>query len=255
MLVTWTLLLLLQQRALLDLPAVEKNPFTSAADLELGKKMYNGRCAGCHGPQGDGGKGTSLATPTLPRAQNDLALYRVIRYGLPDTEMPSHNMTQREIWQIAAHVRTLGRQGAGSGSGNPARGEALVRQKGGCVGCHVLNGAGGLTGPALTDIGSRRSAGYLRTKLVDPGKDLSGGFSTVRLATRSGQKLNGVRLNEDTWSIQVRDAAGRLHSFWKEDLAELAVEQRTLMPSYAKRLTEAEIEDIVAFLSTTGGRP
>jgi cytochrome c oxidase cbb3-type subunit III len=254
MLVTWTLLLLLQQGVRPDLPKVEKNPFSTAADLELGKKMYNGRCAGCHGPAGDGGKGTSLTTPTLARAQNDLALYRVIRYGLPETEMPSHNMTEREIWQIAAYVRTLGRAGMDMRSGNPARGEQLVRQKGGCTGCHVLNGQGGLTGPALTDIGTRRSSGYLRTKIVDPAKDIAGGFSTVRLATRTGQKLTGVRLNEDTWSIQVRDSSGRLHSFWKEDLADLAVEQRTVMPSYAKRLTEGEIDDIVAYLSSTGGR-
>jgi putative heme-binding domain-containing protein len=252
--IAWTVLLLLQQGLYPDLPATEKNPFTSPADLELGKKNYNGRCAGCDGPTGDGGKGTNLATPKLPRAQRDLMLYRIIRYGLPDTEMPGHNMTQREIWQIAAYVRTLGRAGAETISGDPARGELLVKRKGGCTACHVLNGQGGLTGPALTDIGTRRSPSYLRTKLIDPAKELSGGFSIVRLATRGGEKLSGVRLNEDTWSIQVRDNDGRLHSFWKEDLADLTVEQRTLMPSYAKQLEAHEIDDIVAYLSATGGR-
>jgi hypothetical protein len=63
-----------------------------------------------------------------------------------------------------------------------------------------------------------------------------------------------VKLNEDTWSIQIRDDSGRLHSFWKTDLADLAVEQRTLMPSYAKQMTPAEIDDIVAYLSSMGGR-
>ena len=252
MIIVWTGLLLLQQQTLLDLPAVEKNPFTSAADISSGKKLYAARCAGCHGPAGDGGKGTNLAQPSLPRAQKDLALYRIIRYGLPDTEMPAHNMTQREIWQMAAYVRTLGRtEGA---SGNPVRGEALIRQKGNCLSCHVLNGEGGLTGPALTDIGTKRSPAYLRTKLIDPARELSG-FSMVRLATRKGQKLTGIRLNEDTWSIQIRDMNGSLHSFWKDDLAELAIEQRTLMPSYAKQLQPKEIDDIVAYLAATGGKP
>jgi mono/diheme cytochrome c family protein len=71
----------------------QQNPHTTAADVELGKKLYGGRCAGCHGPTGDGGKGTNLAMPQLPRAQTDEALYRVIREGLRDTEMPAHNMT------------------------------------------------------------------------------------------------------------------------------------------------------------------
>lgn len=255
MIVTFAALLLLQQRALLDLPVVDKNPLTGPSDIEFGKKLYNGRCAGCHGPTGDGGKGTNLATPSLPRAGNDLALYRIIRYGLTDTEMPAHNMTQREIWQIAAYVRTLGGSGTDKLPGNPARGELLIKRKGGCLSCHVLNGVGGLTGPALTDIGARRSSSYLRVKLIDPDKQVSGNFSTVRLSTRSGQKIHGIRLNEDTWSIQVRDNGGGLHSFWKSDLAELAIEQRTIMPSYAKRLDDKEIDDVVAYLSATGGRP
>src|SRR4051794_38472009 len=98
-----------QQRAMLDLPAVSTNPLTGPADVEVGKKLYKGRCAGCHGPSGDGGKGSSLATPTLPRGHNDVALFRIIRYGIPETEMPAHNMTEREIWQICTYVRTLGR--------------------------------------------------------------------------------------------------------------------------------------------------
>jgi putative heme-binding domain-containing protein len=118
----------------------------------------------------------------------------------------------------------------------------------------VLNGEGGLTGPPLTDIGLRRSPAWLRTKLIEPGRELAGGFSLVSLATRGGQKLTGIRLNEDTWSIQVRDPAGRLHSFWKDELASLSVEQRTPMPSYAKSLNEQEINDIVAYLAVSGGR-
>ena len=76
----------------------------------------------------------------------------------------------------------------------------------------------------------------------------------MKLATRDGKKLTGTRMNEDTYSIQVRDNNLGLHSFWKQDLAELSVEQRTSMPSYAKRLTDQELDDIVAFLATTGGR-
>jgi cytochrome c oxidase cbb3-type subunit III len=249
-----TVLFLFQHIILPDLPKEDKNPHTSASDLEQGKKLYGGRCAGCHGPAGDGGKGTNLTTPVLPRGETDLALYRVIRYGLPETEMPGHNMTQREIWQIAGFVRTLGRLDAASVRGDARNGEMLVRGKGSCLQCHVLEGQGGHLGPPLTDIGRRRSPAYLRTKLVNPGEELAANFKLVKLTTRSGQSMSGVLLNEDTWSIQLRDNNMGLHSFWKQDLTGLAVEQRTLMPSYAKRLNEQELTDVVAFLTGTGAR-
>jgi cytochrome c oxidase cbb3-type subunit 3 len=249
----WVALLLLQQRATLELPDVTSNPYTSAADVALGNKLYQGRCAGCHGPAGDGGKGANLASPTLPRGQTDRSLYRTIRYGLSDTEMPGHNMTEREIWQISAFVRTLGRDTGEVASGDADRGAAIVHQKGGCVQCHILNGKGGLLGPSLTGIGERRSPSYLRTKLLDPSRELSADFTQVRLTTRTGQKLAGVRLNEDDWSIQMRDMNGGLHSFWKEDLTELSVQRRTLMPSYEGRLNPDELKDVAAYLSAQRG--
>src|SRR4051794_10250300 len=151
----WLVGLLFLQQIVLEMPKADRNPNTTAADIAMGRKLYAGRCAGCHGPQGDGGKGANLATPVLSRAQDDLGLYRVIRYGLPETEMPSHNMTEREIWQMAAYVRTLGQAGQQDASGDSQRGASIVRSKGACLQCHVLNGEGGQTGPALTDIGKR----------------------------------------------------------------------------------------------------
>ena len=83
----WATVLLFQIQ--IDLPSTEKNPFTSEADVVYGRKLFAGRCAGCHGPTGNGGKGADLVVPALPRAATDLALYRVVRYGIPETEMPS----------------------------------------------------------------------------------------------------------------------------------------------------------------------
>lgn len=248
-------LFLFQHVVLPGMPAVEKNPFTSKDDIAQGRKLYNGRCAGCHGPSGDGGKGANLATPALPRGATDLALYRVIRYGLPETEMPGHNMTQREIWQISAYVRTLGRSTQGVSSGDVTKGAALVQGKGRCLQCHVLGGEGGHLGPPLTDIGLRRSAAYLRTKLVDPAADPLSNSTWVTLTTRDGRKMTGLRINEDTWSIQIRDNKLGLHSFWKQDLTALSVEQRALMPSYANQFNDQELGDVIAFLSAAGGRP
>jgi cytochrome c oxidase cbb3-type subunit III len=249
----WCAALLLLQLPVLDLPKTDRNPHTSAADVEQGRKLFAGRCAGCHGPTGDGGKGANLAVPVLPRAADDLSLYRVIRYGIPDTEMPRSLLAPREVWQIAAYVRGLGRIERQQLPGDPERGRALAAGKGGCLQCHAIGTEGGRMGPPLHDIGVRRSPGHIRTKLIEPQRAVPDDFRLVELRTRAGRKVSGVRLNEDTFSIQLRDYSDGLHSFWKQDLAELKVEKRTPMPGYRGRLSDAELDDVLAWLAGLRG--
>ena len=239
----------------MDLPNVSSNPYTSAEDLAQGRKLYQGRCAGCHGLEGDGGKGANLAVAQLPRATTDPALYRVTRYGLPETEMPATLLAPKEVWQIVAHVRSLGAAAsAGAAAGNAARGRQLAASdKAGCLGCHAVGLEGGRLGPSLTDIGARRGPRHLRAKLNDAASDIPDTWRMVDLTTRAGKKISGVRLNEDPYSIQLRDFTSGIHSFWKQDLRALKVERRTPMPSYQGKLTPAEIDDIVAYLSTLRG--
>jgi putative heme-binding domain-containing protein len=251
-----TLLLAQAPPQMRDMSASVANPYQSPADIEQGRKLYGGRCAGCHGPSGDGGKGANLALPVLPRSRTDRELYRVLRYGLPETEMPgSSQMTDREIWQLAAFVRTLGRLSAEKSTGDAARGREIVHgAKAGCLRCHSIGTSGeGAIGPALTDTGSRRSPAYLRDRLTNPAAGVPDTFRIVQLETRSGAKVNGVRIAEDTWSIQLRDFGNRLHSYWKQDLANLKVEKRTPMPSYKTQWTPGELEDVVAYLSSLRG--
>lgn len=245
----WYVPLILLQPQALDLPTVNKNPFTSAADVESGRKLFLGRCGGCHGPGGDGGKGANLAVSLLPRAADELSLYRVIRYGIPDTEMPGTLLSTREVWQIAAFVRTLGRVPRQNLRGDAEHGGTLVRGKGGCLQCHTIGSEGGRMGPTLSDIGERRSPTYLRAKLMDPSRDIPERFRIIQVKTGDGSAVSGIGLGEDTWSIQMRDFDGNLRSFWKQDLAELKSERRTPMPSYRERLSQPELDDMIAYLA------
>jgi len=238
----------------MDIPNVDRNPYTSEADIAQGKKLFMGRCAGCHGLEGDGGKGANLAVSVLPRASTDLALYRVARYGLVDTEMPVTIMAPREVWQIVVYVRTLGASGTDALKGDASQGEQIVTSdKGGCLQCHAIGLSGGHLGPALTDIGARRGPRHLRAKLLDAASEIPETFRMVDLTTRDGRRFSGVRLNEDVFSIQMRDFAGRIHSFWKQDVPDLKVERRTPMPSYQGKLSDAELDDVVAYLSSLRG--
>jgi len=247
----WWASFLLFQIPVLDIP--DRNPYTSAADVAQGKRLYMGRCAGCHGPSGDGGKGANLAVPTLPRAASDRALYRIIRYGIPDTEMPGSLMDTHELWQTAAFVRSLGQLPSTPIAGNSQAGEQLFRTKGNCLGCHALGGEGGRTGPSLTGIGARRSAAHLRAKIENPSTDVPANFRLISLTTKSGKTLRGIRLNEDSFSLQLRDFSGNPQSVWKDEIANITSERKTNMPAYRDRLSSQELNDLIVFLSAQRG--
>jgi mono/diheme cytochrome c family protein len=104
---SWIALLFFQLPLQMDLPNVDRNPHTTADDLALGKKLYAGRCAGCHGPGGDGGKGANLpcrSCRALPPILPSIAWFATAS----ETEMPATLLAPREVWQISAFVR-LGR--------------------------------------------------------------------------------------------------------------------------------------------------
>src|SRR5262249_30933287 len=75
-------------------------------------------------------------------------------------------------------------------------------------------------------------------------------YFTVVVETKTGQRFEGIRQTEDDRSIQLRDARGRILSFLKSDLYELKREERSLMPSAAAVLSDAEIDHVVAYLRT-----
>lgn len=235
----------------------KENPNTSPADLKAGDKVFQAQCAGCHGPKGEGGKGAVLAQPRLRHAPDDESLFVVIRDGINGTEMPGgYALTTRETWQAAGYVRSLGKLPPESVPGNPQHGREVYRTKGNCGTCHIAGGEGGSLGPELTEIGARRSAAHLRSVLVDPEKELPEGFLQVRLVTGDGRNIRGVRLNEDTFTIQIRDLSGHLYSFLKQDLKELHPEPgKTPMPSFKSTLSAAELDDVVAYLVSLRGKP
>ncbi len=246
-------------------PATRPASAQSAGDIAQGKKLFDGMCARCHGIDGSGDEGPSLNRPTLARASTDDALQEVIRDGIPDRGMPRvRRLTANELNQLVAYVRSLGRTTSPATRGNEERGRAIY-EKSGCASCHIIGGQGGSFGPDLTEIGMSRGAAYLRQALLGPAEALPRGTSPVpgrgfaeylpvRIVTSGGREIRGVRINEDPFTIQVRDTGNRLHSFRKSDLKDLDKEfGKSLMPGFRGRITDVEVEDLVAYLSGLRG--
>jgi putative heme-binding domain-containing protein len=192
-----------------------------------------------------------LARSKLPRAPDDAALRSVIRYGIAGTGMPGAPLIDAELRDLAAYVRKLGQVEPIVLPGDPKRGEEIYRTRGACAQCHTLSGRGGGFGPDLSNVGASRSPQHLRESLLNPAADFPRRYAWVRAVTRAGRVLTGVRVNEDTFSIQFRDAAGTLHSLWKAELSEFKKDlTKSPMPSYRGKLTPAELDDLVAYLAS-----
>jgi alcohol dehydrogenase (cytochrome c) len=77
-------------------------------DRKEGARLFHERCSACHGVDGSG---TPFAPPlNLPQyghGDSDLAIYKILRDGIPGTGMQSAGLTLLERLQVVSHLRTL----------------------------------------------------------------------------------------------------------------------------------------------------
>jgi len=249
---------------------VTRNPLAGdAAAVADGRRVFDQACAACHGPAGQGGdRATALNTGLFVHGSGDGDLFRSIRDGIPGTLMGAHReLSDTQTWQLVSYIRSLttppaaARDATGPGGGDAATGAVLFNGKAACLSCHQVNGVGGIVGPDLSTAGVNDAAA-LRRKILDPDQPMAAAAppgpaparpapQVVVATSRDGTQVRGVRRNEDTFSLQMVDATGRLHLLDKLALADVRVENVSLMPhDYGTRLSNAELTDVVSYLGT-----
>src|SRR5260221_13346956 len=74
---------------------------------DAGRQVFVGRCAGCHGSDGNGGElGPGISTRVPLRTDADLAA--LLRQGLPEAGMPAFGtLTEQESRELVRFLRTL----------------------------------------------------------------------------------------------------------------------------------------------------
>ena len=228
-------------------------PYDSPAGIETGAALFQLHCAYCHGARGEGGRGADLTAGIYRRGGSDASLYATIRNGI-GSEMPAVRATDEEVWNMVGFVKRLGAAGLREkAAGDADAGRIVYQGKGRCAVCHSIGLDGGTLGPELTDVGRRRSLARLQQALLDPAAEVSPRYRGIQVVTKSGQTVAGLKLNEDDVSLQIRDSQDNLRSFLKENLREVRRDQPSLMPAYGKLLTNKEIADVIAFLSSLRG--
>ena len=231
--------------------------FGQDSQLSEGKKLFMIHCSRCHGVLGKGGTGPSLTRPYLPRASTDEKLQNVIANGIPGTGMQMNWMLEGEdMEKLVTYVRLLGEESEELPLGDAVKGKALFSESI-CGTCHLVKGEGGSLGPELTEIGLKRGREFLQTAILHPGqsktRDAEGfyKFLLVRLELTDGTIVSGIRVNEDTFSIQIKDANNEFHTYKKSEISRLEkLQEQSIMPSFADQFTQEEVYDIVAYLSS-----
>jgi putative heme-binding domain-containing protein len=235
---------------------VTKNPLEGDKEaIRDGGAKFRNRCAGCHGPDARGDRGPDL-TGLWASGVSDDRIFQTVRQGIPGTEMPAADPSRvpdREIWQVLAYVRTLvGTDPPQASTGIPENGERVFQKT--CRTCHMVNGNGGELGPDLSRIGSGRPRAALTKKIRTPSANIRPGYEPVTLVQRDGQRIRGVKKNEDEFSIQVMDMRQRIQGYVKANLAEVVAEKQSVMPAYGPdQLSGNDLDDLLSYLSTLRG--
>lgn len=245
-------LLLAQEKRSDTLPAGKNPHLGDKASIRTGMTLYRVRCGDCHGLDATGYRGPDL-TALLAGNVTDERLFQVIRKGVPGTEMPASNAVDDEVLMVIAYLRNLGSAGpVEKPVGNPENGAKLFAAQ--CATCHRVNKVGGGLGPDLTRIGAARSHAALVREIRTPSEFIPTAFEAVTLVTKDGQKIRGIKKNEDVFSIQIMDVRERLQGYLKANLQDVIYEKTSLMPVYGpERLNASDLNDVIGYLMTLRG--
>jgi cytochrome c oxidase cbb3-type subunit 3 len=226
---------------------------TNEGGIDQGKAVFRSNCAFCHGLTAQGGRGPNLISSKLLQSGSDDAIKDLIAHGVPGTTMPGFEFPKDDANALVQFLHNLSgaHENALKPPGDPAAGE-MIYSRNGCSNCHRIGNTGSIYGPELTRIGAGRSLDYLRESLLDPSADIADNYGGVTVVTKDGRRISGVRVNEDTFTIQIRKPDQAFALFEKSETKEVIHETKSMMPAYS-HLSATDLQNLIAYLATLRG--
>jgi putative heme-binding domain-containing protein len=241
---------------------------------KAGEYEFRINCALCHGLGAHGGgRGPDLTRAQKKHTHSDAEMFQVISSGIPGTAMPANGtngqgvgMTDREIWQIIAYIRSLEVKTPAKPLGSAARGKDLFYGDANCSLCHMVEGKGGRLGPELTSVGGSRTREAIIDSVRNPSRRLAWGlteaskefpqeYESVTVVTGEGKEIKGVTLNGDSFTVQLMNQDEKVYLLEKDKLRSFQKSRESMMPKYnADVLSDKDLEDVVAYLIRVGAK-
>jgi putative heme-binding domain-containing protein len=233
-----------------DADALAANPEA----VRTGMGIFRLRCADCHGVDGRGVRGPDL-TQVWAAGRTADGLFRTITNGIPGTTMrPLERIREPEVWQLIAYLRSIAAPPAPPvARGDAERGETLFVSY--CAVCHQVDAVGGRLGPDLSRIGVARSPATIINKIRgNDGRAADPDYVPITLTTATGELIQGIKRNEDLFSIQIIGLDGRIQGFEKDDLESLEIGTASLMPIFSDDVIDTEaLDDLLSYMLTLRG--
>jgi len=216
----------------------------ASASAQDGTKLFESRCAGCHGADGAGGE---HAPTIVENGRRRADLRDTIKNGIKEGGMPAFTFNDAEMNALVAHVTALRAPAADhpATTGDAQAGQRFFFGQGTCTRCHGIRGQGGVVGPDLTNVGRERRLAQIEHALRHPETLSTPGYRPVTVRLKDGRVLSGIARNESNYDLQLQGADGALHILSKSQIASETHEPKSLMPA----VEAAKVPDLLAFLS------
>lgn len=218
--------------------------------MAAGDATFHERCAVCHGQKAEGSMASNLRRARSVRRGAASDLFALIRSGIPGTDMPPQpDLSAEGIWQVVSYLHSLARPGLQPPVEGDAEAGAAVFRQAGCSSCHIVDGSGGFLGPPLDALATRKTSVQIRGDVLEPDRILAEGYETVAVETQTGQRIEGLLKNEDTFEVLILTADGEPMALRRSDLRSVTKPERSAMPSdFGARLSADQIQNLLAYL-------
>jgi cytochrome c oxidase cbb3-type subunit 3 len=238
--------------------AIPRNQKHSGGKPASGQRAFDTSCASCHGLNGRGGeRAPSIATQSGIVKLSDDQLLKILQDGKPQAGMPPFaGLGDKRLALILSYLRLLqGKQDTPITLADAANGKNLFEGKGGCAECHMILGVGGFLGPDLSNYGATHSTNDIRNAIVSADARPGARKGLARATTSDGRQISGFVRNEDNFSVQLQAPDGTFHMLEKSGLLQLTLYSAPLMPGdYGTKLSKSELNQLVAYLLSVGGK-
>jgi putative heme-binding domain-containing protein len=117
-----------------------------------------------------------------------------------------------------------------------------------------VDAVGGRLGPDLSRVGIARSREMLVLRIRRGLETFAPGYEPVTITPRTGQTIQGVKKNEDLFSVQIMDTRERIQGYEKDKMKAVQDGTRSAMPLFGPdRLSDSDLDDVIRYLQTLRG--
>lgn len=123
-----------------------------------------------------------------------------------------------------------------------------------CGRCHVARGVGGDIGPSLMGFARKYDRAEAIRSVLEPSERLANGYTSVVVATRTGDVMTGLVRHENDTMLEIVDVEGKVHEILKSDIAQRQVSEASIMPDgLVDQLSDEDFRNLIEFLMSLDG--